>query len=106
VLLRKAFEAAHGTPGASALRCRRSSVSKGAAPGRVVRFRGLAPEAETLSVHADLNAVWRSKHGLRFQNYRAKFCVLNAPDVPREWIDDVATGRIFNRRQQLPGHLT
>ena len=92
LLLRNTFEVAHGTP------ADRSSVPpfflfERATPGRAVRFRGLlAPGAETLSADDDLNAVWRSKHGLRFQNYRAKFCVLNAPYVPRQWIDDLAAG--------------
>ena len=105
LLLRNTFEAAHGTP------AERSTVPpfflfERATPGRAVRFRGLlAPGAETLSADDDLNAVWRSKHGLRFQNYRAKFCVLNAPEVPREWIDDLAAGcrRLSRTIAQTPG---
>jgi hypothetical protein len=92
LLLRNTFDAAHGSL------TDRSTVPpfllfERATPGRAVRFRGLlAPGAETLSADDDLNAVWRSKHGLRFQNYRAKFSVLNAPCVPRPWIADLAAG--------------
>lgn len=92
LLLRNVFDAAHGTHDD------RSNVPpfllfERAAPGRAVRFRGLlAPGAESLSADDDLNAVWRSKQGLRFQNYRAKFTVLNAPCVSRAWIRDFASG--------------
>ena len=31
--------------------------------------------------------------GRRFQNYRARFAILNAPVVSRDWLDDVRAGR-------------
>jgi len=40
----------------------------------------------------DLVAIWRSKHGERFQNYRAKFTILNIGTVSRVWIDAVRAG--------------
>ena len=92
LLLRNSFEAAHANAD------ERSTVPpfflfEKATPGRAVRFRGLlAPGAETLSADDDLNAVWRSKHGRRFQNYRARFSVLNVAEVTRQWIDDLVAG--------------
>jgi hypothetical protein len=41
----------------------------------------------------DLVAIWRSKSGERFQNYRARFTVLDTGIVSREWIDGVRTGQ-------------
>ena len=58
--------------------------------GRDVRFRGLAaPGASELSAKDDLVAVWRSTGGERFQNYRARFTILDEPVVPRDWIDSL-----------------
>jgi Restriction endonuclease AspBHI N-terminal/Restriction endonuclease len=60
---------------------------------RDVRFRGLlAPGSATTSPDDDLQAIWRSKSGLRFQNYRARFTVLDVPIVPRIWLDEVLAG--------------
>ena len=54
---------------------------------RDVRFRGLlAPAAASSSPDDDLQAIWRTKNGLRFQNYRARFTVLDVPTVSRAWI--------------------
>ncbi len=45
----------------------------------------------------DLVAVWRtSSSGIRFQNYKATFTVLDIPRVPREWIDDIKRGTNLN----------
>ncbi|MGO9158266.1 restriction endonuclease [Mycobacterium sp.] len=92
ILLRNSFEAAHGKPSD------RGGVPpfllfEKAMPGRAARFRGLlAPGAETLGADDDLNAIWRSKQGFRFQNYRAKFTVLNVDSVPRVWINLLVNG--------------
>jgi hypothetical protein len=62
--------------------------------GRDVRFRGLlAPGSDRISGEEDLVAVWRTTRGQRFQNYRARFTVLNVPLVPRAWIGQVAAGQ-------------
>lgn len=54
---------------------------------RDVRFRGvLAPGGPGTSPDSELFAVWRSKSGSRFQNYRATFTVLDIPVAPRSWI--------------------
>lgn len=57
---------------------------------RDVRFRGLlAPGSDRLSSQEDLVAVWRTTGGVRFQNYQARFTVLNTPVVTRAWIDQL-----------------
>lgn len=60
---------------------------------RDVTFLGLAvPGASDLTLREDLVAVWRTKSGKRFQNYRARFTVLDAPVVSRQWIDSIIGG--------------
>jgi hypothetical protein len=54
----------------------------------------------------DLVAVWRtSKDGLRFQNYKAIFTVLDIPRVSREWINDVKRGKILDSCHVPPAWL-
>ena len=54
---------------------------------RSVRFRGLAiPGVEGHSVEEDLVAVWRSRAGERFQNYRSTFSILDADTVEKSWL--------------------
>lgn len=57
---------------------------------RDVVFLGLAvPGASELTLTDDLVAIWRTAAGQRFQNYRARFTVLNVPVVKREWIRSI-----------------
>jgi hypothetical protein len=62
--------------------------------GRDVLFRGLlVPGVAALRPDEGLVAIWRSRDGQRFQNYRAKFTVLDTKEpVPRAWLTDVANG--------------
>jgi Restriction endonuclease AspBHI N-terminal len=61
--------------------------------GRDVRFRGLlAPGSDRISGEEDLVAVWRTTGRQRFQNYRARFTVLDVGAVSRAWISQVAAG--------------
>lgn len=62
------------------------------AKGRDVIFRGLAVPGVEGDPADDLVAIWRSKKGERFQNYRAKFTVLETGTVSREWINALKTG--------------
>lgn len=57
------------------------------------QFRGLVVPGG-IGVHIDdqLKAIWRTKDGERFQNYCAKFTVLDIPEVPREWLNSVIVG--------------
>lgn len=60
---------------------------------RDVRFLGLAvPGASDLDSSEELVAVWRSVKGERFQNYRARFTVLDVPTVSRAWIESLISG--------------
>jgi hypothetical protein len=54
---------------------------------RDVVFRGLAVPGVESDPADDLIAIWRSKKGERFQNYRAKFTILDSGIISREWID-------------------
>ncbi|MFF5248984.1 restriction endonuclease [Streptosporangium sp. NPDC000095] len=92
VLLRDAFEWSHGVA--------RASVppfflfEKASPAGRRVRFRGLlAPGGAALTSDDELQAIWRSSRGVRFQNYRSRFTVLDVPKISRSWIVDLAAGR-------------
>ena len=61
---------------------------------RSVQFLGLAvPGTNDKTATEDLTAVWKSTKGERFQNYRAIFTVLNAPEINREWIDSLRDGQ-------------
>ncbi|MFF3592150.1 restriction endonuclease [Streptomyces sp. NPDC002387] len=61
--------------------------------GRAVRFRGLlVPGGPAISPDDELAAIWRSSKGRRFQNYRARFTVLDHGQVSREWIEHVISG--------------
>ena len=60
---------------------------------RDVVFLGLAvPGTADLRTSEDLVAVWRIAESSRFQNYRARFSVLDAPALSRAWIEDIIAG--------------
>ncbi len=60
---------------------------------RHVRFRGLVvPGSPHLDRDEQLSAIWRMEGGERFQNYRAKFTVLDVPVVTRVWIEEILAG--------------
>lgn len=57
------------------------------------RFRGLAvPGTQTGNQSEDLVAVWKNKKGERFQNYRARFTILNVAQISRKWVEDLENG--------------
>ncbi|MBK6973902.1 MAG: restriction endonuclease [Sterolibacteriaceae bacterium] len=62
---------------------------------RDVRFLGLAvPGAAGMGSDDDLVAVWRTTNdGVRFQNYKATFTVLDVPVVTRAWVKDIQAGK-------------
>lgn len=61
---------------------------------RDVIFLGLAvPGASDLNASEELVAIWRTARGHRFQNYRARFTVLDAGVISRAWIDSIIAGR-------------
>ncbi|MFE2704529.1 MULTISPECIES: restriction endonuclease [Streptomyces] len=94
LLLRDAFMHSHG--GASDRGSRVPPFllfEKAGATGRAVRFRGLlAPGGPTLTADEELVAIWRSTSRRRFQNYRARFTVLDQACIPRSWLHHVLEG--------------
>ena len=92
LLLRSVFERAHGEASGRA-RVPPFFFFDKPGRGRDVRFRGLlAPGSSRLSGEEDLVAVWRTTAGQRFQNYRARFTVLDAESAPRTWIAQILAG--------------
>jgi len=62
--------------------------------GRDVIFKGLAvPGYSSIPQTEDLIAIWKSKGGKRFQNYKAIFTLLDIPVIKREWISDLLRGK-------------
>lgn len=56
-------------------------------------FLGLAiPGASDLDAAEELVAIWRIANGSRFQNYRARFTVLDAPVIRRNWLESIIAG--------------
>jgi hypothetical protein len=61
---------------------------------RDVQFLGLAiPGTSDLRTTEDLVAVWKTSSGHRFQNYRARFTVLDVGEIARVWIDSLVAGK-------------
>jgi hypothetical protein len=61
---------------------------------RDVMFLGLAvPGTSDQQLAEDLVAIWRTAGGMRFQNYRARFTILDAPIISRKWIEEIIAGR-------------
>jgi len=61
---------------------------------RDVEFLGLAvPGVQNLDSNHDLVAVWKLKDGKRFQNYQAKFTVLENQIISKKWINDIKEGK-------------
>jgi hypothetical protein len=66
----------------------------GAGTYRDAKFLGLAvPGAAGVPATQDLVALWSHSGGDRFQNYKAMFTVLNAPQLSRKWLDDIQSGK-------------
>lgn len=92
-LLRRVFDLAHGSP-ADRARVPPIFVFANVKPNRDVRFLGLAvPGAASVKPSEDLVAIWKTKQGRRFQNYRAIFTILNSGEITREWLNDIIDGR-------------
>jgi transposase len=51
------------------------------------------PGTSEQQIAEDLVAIWRTAKGMRFQNYRARFTILDAPLILRTWIDDLIAGQ-------------
>jgi len=91
-LLRRVFDLAHGSADE---RSRTPPIFAFATTGdwRDVRFLGLAvPGAPNVRPGEDLVAIWKVKRGLRFQNYRATFSILDAGVISRAWVSSLISG--------------
>ena len=63
---------------------------------RSVQFKGLAiPGFPGLAPTDDLVAVWKTTQSQRFQNYRSVFTIVNEAVIKREWITDLANGKVL-----------
>jgi hypothetical protein len=92
LLLRDMFERAHGSKNDRA-QVPPVLIFANTGSWRDVQFLGLAaPGAQNLDGNSDLVGVWKTKSGKRFQNYDAKFTILEHQVIPRKWIDDIKDG--------------
>jgi hypothetical protein len=91
-LLRRIFEASHGGA-AGRKEVPPIFVFANTGQGRDAVFLGLAvPGTSDSHSSEDLVAVWKSVSGRRFQNYRARFTILDVPVVSRAWVRDIIAG--------------
>ncbi len=91
-ILRQVFELAQG---GRVGRCQVPPILVfcGTGKGRDVQFLGLAaPGTLSLRPAEDLVAIWKAAGGRRFQNYRARFTVLDVSTVSRAWLNDIIAG--------------
>jgi len=96
VILQRAFELAHGNVDARAT-CPIFLIFENAGRGLDVRFRGLAiPGGPNWRTDEDLIAIWRVANGVRFQNYRALFTVLDIGHIDGTWIRDVIRNKVLD----------
>jgi hypothetical protein len=87
------FESAHGST-AQRSECPLILAFENTGFGVDTVFKGLlVPGAANLSASEDLVAVWATKNGKRFQNYRASFTVLDCGEISGEWVRDVFAKR-------------
>jgi hypothetical protein len=69
-------------------------VFAGTASWRDMNFIGLGvPGASDLDSAEELVAIWRTAENKRFQNYRARFTILDAPVISRVWINSLIAGK-------------
>ncbi len=92
-ILRRLFDKAHGGAAARAT-VPPIFVFASAGAWRDMIFLGLAvPGTADLRAAEDLVAVWKSSKGRRFQNYRARFTILDVATISRAWIRDIIAGK-------------
>jgi hypothetical protein len=93
-VLRNVFDLAHGAQ-AERQRMPPIFVFANTGNGRDAIFLGLAvPGTTDLRASEDLVAIWKTSNGRRFQNYRARFTILDVPVVSREWIREMVAGNL------------
>jgi Restriction endonuclease AspBHI N-terminal/Restriction endonuclease len=101
-LLRRLFEFAHGGK-EERKRVPPIFVFSNTGEWRDVVFMGLAvPGTADLRPAEDLVAIWKTSRGRRFQNYRARFTILDVPLVSRKWIADILARRPSSGNTPVP----
>ncbi len=107
VALRRAFDAAHGDATERQFAPIFLLFEK-AGDGHDVRFRGLAvPGAREMATGEDLVALWRVSGGVRFQNYKSTFTILDIAKVNGEWIrESIAKKALDPRDTRVPQALS
>lgn len=91
-ILREVFLDAHS---ATAPRANVPPILAFSATGekRGYRFLGLAvPGAPAIDPTESLVAIWKVSGGVRFQNYKAHFTILDVPKVERAWLNEIKSG--------------
>jgi len=97
LLLRYIFEKSHGTSD-DRKQVPPILIFNNAGEYRDVKFIGLAiPGAQNLDSNSDLVAIWRLSNGSRFQNYQAKFTVLDVNQIPISWLEEVKKGNPLSK---------
>lgn len=92
LLLRDIFQNAHGTRD-DRYKVPPVLVFVNTGIFRDVQFVGLVvPGAATIDSNNDLVAIWKLNKGKRFQNYQAKFTILDVQLISKSWISDIKTG--------------
>jgi len=90
-ILRRLFE--NAASGSSRIRVPPVLAFANTGTFRDVTFLGLmVPGLTGHEATDDLAAIWRASDGRRFQNYRARFSILNVPVVNRIWLNDIVSG--------------
>lgn len=65
--------------------------------GRNRRFIGLlVPGSSRVKQEEQLVAIWRTKNGERYQNYKAYFTILDSSQIKRAWINDILVGHGYS----------
>ena len=91
-LLRRIFDLAHSSQ-PSRRKVPPILIFTNTGEWRDIRFLGLVvPGNSDLRNSEDLVAIWRVSGGKRFQNYRARFTVLDVPVISRTWVTDIIDG--------------
>lgn len=92
LMLRDMFEKLHGSK-VERLKVPPVLIFSSTGEWRDMQFLGLAvPGGENFNSNSDLVAVWRQREGKRFQNYQAKFTILDVAEIPMDWLEDVKNG--------------
>ena len=103
-LLRESFALANSESESDRRNCPVFFIFEWAGKARDHIFRGMAIPGTGISGRGeDLVAVWRTNGGQRFQNYRARFTVLNDGFISGEWLrSSITAGELLVSHPNTP----